>query len=110
MSYTDRLHYSIYRAASDEFPLMAENLIRQVAVDGHVLRLVIFGSPEDNEQYMERRSFFRGLVQKYFKDCLPVLSYVAQPSLGDGLVILLPSAVASTPLPARLLNSSVSSA
>lgn len=87
MSYTDRLHYSIYRAASDEFPLMAENLMRQVAVDGHVLRLVIFGSPEDNEQYMERRSFFRGLVQKYFKDCLPVLSYVAQPSLGDGLVM-----------------------
>ena len=87
MSYTDRLHYSIYRAASDEFPLMAENLMRQVAVDGHVLRLVIFGRPENNDQYVERRSFFRCLAEKHFGDRLPVLSYVAQPSLREGLVM-----------------------
>ena len=87
MSYTDRLHYSIYRAAADEFPLMAENLIRQVAVDGHVLRLVIFGRPENNDEYVDIRSFFRNLAEKYFNDHLPVLSYVAQPSLGDGLVV-----------------------
>ena len=87
MSYIDRVHYSIYRAADDEFPLMAENLMRQVAVGGHVLRLVIFGRPENNDQYVERRSFFRSLAEKHFGDCMPVLSYVAQPSLGDGLVM-----------------------
>lgn len=87
MSYIDRVHYSIYRAADDEFPLMAENLMRQVAVGGHVLRLVIFGRPENNDQYVERRSFFRSLAEKHFGDRIPVLSYVAQPSLGNGLVM-----------------------
>ena len=87
MSYIDRIHYSIYCASADEFPLMAENLLKQVTIDGHVLRLVIFGRPENNVQYVERRSFFRSLTEKYFGDCQPVLSYVAQPSLGDDLVV-----------------------
>ncbi|WP_291528705.1 hypothetical protein [Bacteroides sp. UBA939] len=51
------------------------------------VRMVIFGAPADNEEYVERFAFIREAVKGYFKENAPLVSYVAQPPQSMGLVM-----------------------
>lgn len=54
------------------------------------LRLVFFGNPDNNGQYMEHRAWLLDLIRKRcerFGWRMPLVSYVAQKSLDSGLVM-----------------------
>lgn len=54
------------------------------------LRLVFFGNPDDNRQYLEHREWLLGLIRERcerFGWRMPLVSYVAQRSLDAGLVM-----------------------
>lgn len=54
------------------------------------LRLVFFGNPDDNTQYLEHREWVLGLLRERcerFGWRMPLMSYVAQRSLDSGLVM-----------------------
>lgn len=85
MSYVSKMHYAVFKTAESDFTTMAETLIENCNVGGHLLRIIVFGRPESNEQYLERQSILLKLAHGRFGNNIPVVSYVAQPSLNCGL-------------------------
>lgn len=87
MNYCDKIRYGIYSAEKAEFGKMVDDLFSQLPREGKVLRLVFFGAPRDNEEYVSRRAILREKMRRYYGDQEPVLAYVSQPPLNGGLVL-----------------------
>lgn len=87
MNYCEKIHYGIYATEVADFEIMADTLLAQLPRDEHIFRLVFFGSPADNIQYVTRRTMLYNKVLALFSDHQPVLSYVSQPAL-DGRLTL----------------------
>lgn len=88
MNYCDKICYSVYRSEEVSFERAVDELLSQLPDDGRViLRLIVFGAPEDNTRYMEQQRTLHNHVIDKFKCRLPVVSYVAQPPLGSKLVM-----------------------
>ena len=87
MNYCEKIQYGIYATEVADFETMADTLLAQLPQHEHIFRLVFFGSPADNEQYVTRRTILCNKVQALFTDHKPVLSYVSQPAL-DGRLTL----------------------
>lgn len=87
MNYCEKIHYSIYTTPVADFETMADTLLGQLPKNEHIFRLVFFGTPADNEQYVDRRTMLIDKAQQLFTNHQPVLSYVSQPAL-DGKLTL----------------------
>lgn len=87
MNYCNKIHYTIYKSADATFERMADELLAQLPADECVLRLIVFGNPEDNIQFLQHREILRDRVNGKFVEKSPALSYVSQPSLEGGLVM-----------------------
>lgn len=87
MNHCDKIRYEIYLAAKAPFRLMVKTLIGQLPEDGVVFRLVFFGNPADNGEYVVQRDELRIAVLSFFGSNCPAFSYVAQPPLNGGLVM-----------------------
>lgn len=85
MSYIDKIHYTVLKTAENDFVSMVGSLIGGLVLEGHILRIVVFGRPDGNRQYSERQAILMEAVRKRFGTEMPVVSYVAQPSLDCGL-------------------------
>lgn len=72
--------YKILTAHGCSFVEMVEELLSKVSERG-LLRLVFFGSPTDNEQYIKQREIIKQAVCEKFKNSIPMISYVAQKPL-----------------------------
>ncbi len=87
MNYCDKIRYGIYSAEKAEFEKMVDDLFSQLPREEKMLRLVFFGAPRDNEEYVTRRVILREKMRGYYGDQEPVLTYVSQPPLNGGLVL-----------------------
>lgn len=87
MNYCEKIRYNIFSTETSDFALMADALLKQLPVGEELLRLVFFGMPPSNEVYVERYTLLKSKVKAYFGDKEPVLAYVSQPSLDNGLVL-----------------------
>lgn len=87
MGYSKNIHYRIYQAPKADFPEMVNELLSHLPKNEVILRLVFFGMPASNEQYLERRLLLREKIRRLYGDREPALSYVAQPPLGAGLIL-----------------------
>lgn len=91
MSYCDKICYSAFRSDDPSFERAVDELMSQLPDDRVILRLVVFGAPENNEQYIEQRDILYRRVNCRLAGKLPVVSYVAQPPLEGHLVMELHS-------------------
>lgn len=87
MNYCNNIKYSLLTTVKADFPAMVDRLLAQLPTDETILRLAFFGTPEDNEEYLERRSVLRDKVGHYFGINKPALSYVSQPPLNTSLLL-----------------------
>lgn len=87
MNYCDKIHYSIYTAEAADFQVMVDSMLQQLPKDEQILRLIFFGTPRNNEEYVTRRNILNDKTRQLFKDNQPVLSYVSQPALDGGLTL-----------------------
>ena len=87
MNYCDKIRYHVFTTERAGFEEMVDALLEQLPKDESVLRLVFFGMPADNRQYVERRMILREKVRKFYGDIEPVVSYVSQPPLNAGLIL-----------------------
>ena len=88
MNYCDKISYSIFKAPySNDFGVMVNNLLSQIPEGTNVVRLVFFGSPKNNIDYVENRNHIVESVSRKFGKNEPVVGLVAQPPLDCGLVI-----------------------
>lgn len=56
MNYCEKICYAIYKAYEGPFEQMARELFTQLAEE-NVFRLTFFGSPGNNKEYIEHRTF-----------------------------------------------------
>lgn len=87
MNYCDKIQYTIHKTEGGLFEQQVEALLDKLPEAGEVLRIIVFGAPENNLQYVEQRDFLHCSVSRKFGDKMPVLNYVAQPPLEGGLVM-----------------------
>ena len=86
MNYCEKICYAIYKAYEGSFEQMARELFTQLAEE-NVFRLTFFGSPGNNKEYIEHRTFLQNCAREKFGNKRPVLSYIAQPPLEGRLVV-----------------------
>lgn len=87
MQYSDKIQYAIYSTRLADFRIMVDLLLEQIPVQQTVLRLVFFGMPPSNKVYAKRYAILKAKVRNRFRRRMPVLTYVAQPSLDSGLAV-----------------------
>lgn len=87
MNYCEKIHYSIYTTESADFKTMVNALLMQLPKDESIFRLVFFGTPTNNTEYVTRRAILCNEIQQLYSDHQPILSYVSQPSLNGRLTL-----------------------
>lgn len=87
MNYCDKISYTVYTTEKSDFAGMVDRLLAQLPTGKQIFRLVFFGAPADNGQYVKRRAILRGKVEAFCGTDMPVVTYVAQPPLNGGLVL-----------------------
>ena len=87
MNYCEKIRYNIYTTEVADFTTMADTLLAQLPKDESIFRLVFFGTPANNEEYVTRRSILWNKIQQRYEDRLPVMSYVSQPALDGALTL-----------------------
>lgn len=87
MNYCAKIRYHLYTAEVASFEEMTETLLAQLPRKEQLFRLVFFGMPENNEQYVFHKAVLREKVRKLLGNQMPALSYVAQPPLNAGLMV-----------------------
>lgn len=89
------VHYDIDKVWFRDFGLMVGEILDKLTVtcdrEEYVpLRLIFFGNPDDNGQYLEHRAWLLSLLRERCDRSgwrMPLVSYVAQKSLDSGLVM-----------------------
>ena len=87
MQYSDKLQYDIYFAKLADFSIMVDMLLDQIPVQQTVVRMTFFGMPPTNRVYMKRYSILKAKIKAKFKKRMPIVSYVAQPTLDCGMAV-----------------------
>ncbi|MDR0749141.1 MAG: endoribonuclease L-PSP [Tannerellaceae bacterium] len=87
MNYCDKIKYTIYTTEKALFPVMVDNLLKQIPGNESILRLAFFGTPATNEEYIARRTILWDKVRNHYGDNEPNLSYVSQPPLNAPLIL-----------------------
>lgn len=87
MNYTDKVRYQIYFAEKAPFATMVDGLLKQIKPGERVLRLLFFGTPNDQTEYLRRRALLQEKLKERFGDQMPAYSYIAQPPLDAPLVL-----------------------
>ncbi|MDR3142018.1 MAG: endoribonuclease L-PSP [Tannerellaceae bacterium] len=87
MNYCDKIKYTIYTTEKALFPVMIDNLLKQIPDNESILRLAFFGTPATNEEYIARRAILWNKVRNHYGDNEPNLSYVSQPPLNAPLIL-----------------------
>lgn len=87
MNYCEKIHYNIYTTEIADFETMVDALLVQLPENETIFRLVLFGMPADNTQYVARRTILHNKIDQLYTNHQPVISYVSQPSLNGGLTL-----------------------
>lgn len=87
MQYSDKLQYDIYFAKLADFSIMVDMLLDQIPVQQTVVRMIFFGMPPTNRVYKKRYSILKAKIKAKFKKRMPIVTYVAQPTLDCGMAV-----------------------
>ena len=87
MNYCQKIHYNIFQTSQTDFNSAVDELLACIPQNEVVLRLVFFGMPLSNSQYLERRLLIREKIRHRYQQMEPALTYVAQPPLGATLIM-----------------------
>lgn len=77
-------HYE-YSSESD-FKEAVSFLIKKSLHYSSVIRLVFFGNPDDNNDFIDHRKYINYLLQNMYEGKIPAFSYVAQPVLNSTIL------------------------
>lgn len=74
--------YTIHRSCSPSFESALDQIVAQVVKnENEVIRIVVFGAPEDNLQHQRQRSQIEERFRAEFGSKAPVVAYIAQTPL-----------------------------
>lgn len=86
--FVSKATHEIYTAANKSFNGMVEELLNKCISGGDtIIQLTFFGSPSNNDEYIEQLNLIRKSAISVFKDKMPLISYVGQKPLEGELVL-----------------------
>jgi len=85
----------VYTAEGKNFGSLTGEILRNCEPDGNIVRLVFFGCPRDNGDYLRQRQEIGRQVRSYFGTRCPAYSYIAQKPLTADLALEVHSADSS---------------
>ena len=78
-----RKNYSVYTTEEYPFEQMCQSLLSQIDNEHNVLKIVFFGSPQNNEEYLTQFQTIRCCIKAHFPEQTPLIHYVSQkPCIG----------------------------
>lgn len=87
MIYCDKIKYKILSSGKPLFADATDDLLSQLPANESVFRLVFFGSPDNNEEYLEQYAVLKTKVKEIQGSKIPVFTYVSQPPLNATLLL-----------------------
>ncbi len=78
------LSYQYAYTEETDFQTAVAQLMQTLSRWEHIVRIVFFGRPTDNADYLLQRNCISKTLSKAFQEKTPAYSYVAQPVLGAG--------------------------
>lgn len=83
------IEYNVDKVWFRDFGSMVGEILDKVSGSEMIpIRLIFFGNPDNNIQYLEHLEWIKQLVtERYGRENMPLVSYVAQRSLDSGLVL-----------------------
>jgi enamine deaminase RidA (YjgF/YER057c/UK114 family) len=76
--------YSIFNTEHNQFELMCQSLLDQIGKKSRVIKIVFFGAPNSNEEYLDQLGILSEYTREYFASAPPVISYISQkPMFGE---------------------------
>lgn len=79
--------HRFYQVGKSTFETMTENLLLSYSVGYLPVRIVFFGAPLDNSEYVSQSDYLKKVVEGRFGEEHPVVSYVAQPVGTEGMAM-----------------------
>jgi len=79
--------HRFYQAKKALFEEMVAHLLIEYTALYMPVRMVFFGAPMDNREYVAQFAYLKKTVRGHFGDACPVVSYVAQPVDTDGMAL-----------------------
>lgn len=79
--------HRFYQVSKASFEEMVEGLLAKYSVGYTPVRMVFFGAPTDNNEYVAHLNYLKEAVKRYFGNQQPVVSYVAQPVETEGMAM-----------------------
>lgn len=73
-----RKSYTLYSTEEQLFEKMCQSLLSQIDNELQVLKIVFFGSPQNNEEYLSQLNSLYRLTNAHFTGIPPLISYVSQ--------------------------------
>lgn len=81
------MKYSLYTVNGKDFRGQVNELLKKCISEKNIVRLVFWGSSQNNVEYVRQRLEISRQVSEYFGECCPSFSYVAQRPLEGGLAM-----------------------
>lgn len=82
-----KMKCSIYSVEGEDFGTRVWNLLEKCGMDDGIVRLVFWGNPRDNREYLKQREEIGKMVRARFGKRSPAFSYIAQRPLTADLVV-----------------------
>ena len=73
--------YTIYLTEEQPFEQMCQSLLSQIEAAHDVIKILFFGSPQNNEEYICQLQTLNQCVNAHFPERTPLVSYVSQKPL-----------------------------
>jgi hypothetical protein len=74
-------NYTIYTTEENPFEQMCQILLSQIDRESHVIKIVFFGPPQNNEEYLNQLQVIKQCTKEHFKGQSPLVTYVSQKPL-----------------------------
>jgi enamine deaminase RidA (YjgF/YER057c/UK114 family) len=74
-------NYTVYTTEENPFEQMCQILLSQIDRESNVIKIVFFGPPQNNEEYLNQLQLLNQCTKEHFRELCPLVSYVSQKPL-----------------------------
>lgn len=74
-------NYAIYTTEKNPFEQMCQTLLSQIDPESHVIKIVFFGPPQNNEEYLKQLQVIKQCTREHFIGQSPLVTFVSQKPL-----------------------------